>query len=103
MGRLGWIGKAVARDPRRALHLPNFIKLYWRLFRDPRVSWVPKLVMVAGIAYVVIPVDLLPDWLFPVAGYLDDALVFLLTTRAFIKLCPPNVVREHVMLIDQGS
>lgn len=103
MGRFGWLGKSVARDPRRALHLPNLIKLYWRLFRDPRVSWVPKLVMVAGIAYVISPIDLIPDFLIPGVGYLDDLLVFTLATRAFIKLCPPNVVREHVMLIDQGG
>ena len=102
MGRLGWIGRTVARDPRRALHYPNLVKLYWRLFRDPRVSWVPKLVMVAGFAYIIVPFDLVPDWI-PVAGWLDDAMVFYLTTQAFIRLCPPNVVREHVMLIDQGA
>jgi uncharacterized membrane protein YkvA (DUF1232 family) len=98
MGRLGWTGRAVAPDPGRIGQLPNLVKLHWRLFRDPRVSWVPKVVMVVGIGCVVMPFSLIP-----VAGWLADALVFYLTIQAFIRLCPPNVVREHVMLLDQGG
>jgi uncharacterized membrane protein YkvA (DUF1232 family) len=39
------------------LHLPNFIRLYWRLLRA-RVSIWPKVVLVAALAYVVLPFDL---------------------------------------------
>ncbi len=85
------------------LHLPNLAKLYWRLFKDPRVSWVAKLVLILGVAYTVIPVDLLVDWPLPIPGYLDDAIVLAAAMSAFIRLCPRNVVREHVMLIDQGA
>ena len=103
MALRGWLGRAVMRDPRTVVHMPNLIKLYWRLFRDPRVSWVAKLVIVAGVVYVIVPLDLIPDWPVPFAGYLDDALILALTAKGFIRLCPPNVVREHVMLIDQGG
>jgi hypothetical protein len=36
-------------------------------------------------------------------GYLDNLLVLYLTAKLFIRLCPPNVVQEHVQLIDQGA
>jgi len=31
-------------------HLPNFVRLYWRLFQDRRVSVWPKLLLVAAVA-----------------------------------------------------
>ncbi len=91
------------RDPKRVLHYPNLVKLYWRLFRDPRVSWVPKLILVAGFVYLVSPIDLLADIEMPILGIPTATLIVWLSTRGFIRLCPPNVVREHVMLIDQGA
>jgi len=86
-------------------HLPNFVKLYWRLFWDPRVSWLPKLALLAGIAYLLVPSDLLPDFLAPLAGLglLDDAVVVYFAVKSFIRLCPRTVVEEHVHLIDQGG
>jgi len=93
------------RKARILAHLPNFVKLYWRLFRDPRVGWLPKLVLVAGIAYFLVPSDLLPDFLAPLAGLglVDDAVVVYFAVKGFIRLCPRTVVEEHVHLIDQGG
>lgn len=92
-------------DPRILLHLPRFVKLYWRLFRDPRVSVIPKLLLIAGVLYIVVPTDLISDFLAPLAGLglLDDVAVGYAALRGFIKLCPRTVVEEHVHLIDQGS
>ena len=42
-----------------------------RYFRDPTVSGWRKLVGVAAVAYVVLPVDLVPD-VVPLLGWLDD-------------------------------
>ncbi len=93
------------RNARILFHLPNFIKLYWRLFRDPRVGWLPRIVLLAGLAYLFVPSDLLPDFLAPLAGLglLDDAVVVYFAFKAFIRLCPRTVVEEHVHLIDQGG
>ncbi len=95
----GWSGNPLA-VARLLLHIPNFIKLYWRLFTDRRVSWLPKAVLVASILYLIIPYDI--DFLGPV-GYLDDIAVLIIAAKAFIKLCPRRVVQEHVQLIDQGG
>lgn len=100
--RLAAIGNFLRLGPQRLLlslvHLPNFFKLFWRLFKDRRVGLTPKLLLLVLVAYVVTPVDLLPD-LVPGLGQLDDLLLVFLGLKGFIRLCPPDVVREHVRAI----
>ena len=98
----GWGSNPVAMA-RLLLHIPNFIKLYWRLFMDRRVSWLPKTVLVAGMLYFVVPMDMIPDFPLVPVGWLDDTVVLVLALKAFMKLCPPRVVQEHVQLIDEGG
>ena len=76
-------------------HLPDFIRLYWRLFRDPRVSVLAKALLVATVAYVVWPLDIIPDFL-PVIGEMDDLGIVIAGLWLFIRLCPPEVVLERV-------
>ena len=87
---------------RMMAHLPNFIKLFTRLFADKRVSWLPKTVVVLGLAYALLPTDALFDYALPF-GIVDDSLVLFGALWAFIKLCPRRVVEEHVEIIDQGG
>ncbi|MEA3401191.1 MAG: DUF1232 domain-containing protein [Armatimonadota bacterium] len=87
---------------RMLVHLPNFAKLYVRLFQDKRVSWLPKAVLVLGLAYVALPSDLMPDLLIPL-GWVDDSAVAIGALWSFIKLCPRRIVQEHVEIIDQGG
>ena len=82
-------------------HLPSFAKLYWRLFTDRRVPLRAKVVLLAGILYVLNPLDLLHDFLFPGFGMLDDITVFIIAARLFISLCPPDVVQEWVREISE--
>ena len=77
------------------LHLPNFARLYWRLFRNWRVPILPKALLVLALVYVVSPLDVIPDFI-PVIGEMDDIVVVLSGLWLFIRLCPPEVVRETV-------
>ncbi len=72
------------------------VRLTWRLFVDHRVPLWTKVVPPAVLAYVLSPVDILPD--FPPMGLnqLDDLAVVLLGMKLFIELAPPEVVREHL-------
>jgi uncharacterized membrane protein YkvA (DUF1232 family) len=79
-------------------YLPSFAKLYWRLFRDRRVSLLPKALLVLLTVYLLSPVDVLPEFV-PVIGALDDVVVGLAGLWLFVRLCPPPVVREHVAAI----
>src|SRR5262245_41306457 len=80
-------------------HLPNFIKLYWRLFKDRRVPLRAKALLIAAVLYLLDPFDFLPDLLFPFLGTLDDLVVLVLAARWFLSLCPPDVVQEQVRKI----
>ncbi|MEK7378708.1 MAG: hypothetical protein AABZ71_07370, partial [Candidatus Binatota bacterium] len=63
--RFGGLTTLFRLGPRRLwqlfYHLPSFLKLFWRLLKDRRVPIRPKLLLVLLLAYIVAPVDLLPD------------------------------------------
>ncbi len=81
-------------------HLPSFIRLYWRLYRDARVPFAAKAGLTAAVVYLVSPIDLIPDYWLPIIGFADDAAVLWFATRWFIAACPADVVTEHVRRID---
>ncbi len=93
------------RNPRQAFalvfHLPKLLRLYARLFRDPRVPWHLKLMLVFALIYLLSPVDLIPDFLFPGIGQVDDVMVVWLALRLFLKHSPREVVLEHARIIDE--
>lgn len=82
-------------------HLPNFLRLFWRLLKDSRVPIGPKLLLVLVLTYVVGPLDILPDFLLAL-GQIDDLLVTYWGIWVFVRLCPKAVVREHVEAIAGG-
>ena len=84
------------RDQARAIagFVPDCAVLLGRLAREgdlPRRRW---LVLVAVAGYLASPIDLVPDFL-PVIGYLDDAVVILLTLRWLLRVVGPEPVKEH--------
>ena len=83
-------------------NLPQFALLYWRLFRDRRVSILAKACLVLTLLYLVSPIDLVPVWFAPF-GQLDDLVVLLGGLYYFIRICPPEVVGEHVRAIGGGG
>jgi len=84
------------------LNLPKFIKLYYRLFQDSRVPFHLKLVLTLALIYVISPIDLIPDFLLPFIGYIDDLIILSAALRYFLRNCPTEVVQEHVINIERG-
>ncbi len=78
-------------------------KLILRLIGDRRVSPWLKIIPVAGVAYLLSPLDLIPDIALPIIGELDDAAILWLTNYLFIEMCPPEIVREHVKAISANT
>lgn len=71
------------------------VRLSWRLFQDKRVPIWLKLIPPAALAYIIFPIDIVPD-VVPAAGQLDDIAVLLLGIKLFIELAPPQIRREHL-------
>jgi uncharacterized membrane protein YkvA (DUF1232 family) len=69
-------------------------QLAWRLLIDRRVSLALKLIIPGLlVAYLISPIDLLPD-VIPLVGQIDDLAILVLSIKLFIELCPKDVVRE---------
>jgi len=74
--------------------LPNLLRLFRGLVSDRRVPRRTKWLLVIGVAWVVSPIDLVPEFI-PVLGPLDDAVVAGLILRHVVKLAGREVVEEH--------
>lgn len=74
--------------------LPDVARLLSALARDPRVPWRAKAVSAGTLAYVVSPVDLVPD-LLPGVGQLDDLYLVLWAVRRLVATAGYDLVREH--------
>ena len=74
--------------------LLNNAHLTWKLLLDPKVNALAKLVPAAALAYLIMPIDVIPDMI-PGLGQLDDIAIILLGIRAFIALCPPELVQWY--------
>jgi uncharacterized membrane protein YkvA (DUF1232 family) len=71
-------------------------RLAWRLFRDSRVPGWVKAIPIGGLLYLLSPIDLIPGFILPGLGQVDDLVLLLLALKAFVDLSPPGVVREHL-------
>ena len=79
---------------RRILDVVKNFRLVWRLFWDQRVPLILKLAMPMSLGYLALPFDLLKD-VIPVVGRFDDLLILAIASLIFVRLAPPQIVREH--------
>ncbi|MCI0338935.1 MAG: DUF1232 domain-containing protein [Acidobacteria bacterium] len=74
--------------------IPNFIKLLYRLFKDSRVPLAEKALLIGTIAYVISPLDFIPD-LIPFVGQVDDLYLIALVLLRMLSRTSDDVLREH--------
>jgi len=87
---------------RLVMYLPQFVRLFYRLWTDERTPLLAKAVPWMGLALMVTPPALELDMI-PIVGELDWLVIAYLSLKVFIWLCPPDVVREHVIQIGRGE
>ncbi len=58
------------------------------LLNDPRTPKLPRLAVLAAVIYFISPIDVVPDPLLPVLGYVDDFVMVWLALRWLIKRDP---------------
>ena len=90
------------RLARLVVKLPTYARVIWGIVRDPRTPIALKGVLVAALAYVVMPVDLVPDAI-PILGQADDLTVLLLVLDLFIQNAPAEVRAEHMARARNGT
>lgn len=85
---------------RLLMHIPNFLKLAFRLVRDKQVPLYLKIISYAAFLYVLSPFDLIPIVLLPFIGWIEDVIIFYICMKLLVSLSPPEVVEKHVKAID---
>ena len=90
------------RLARLVVKLPTYARIVWGLMRDPRTPIGLKGMLAAALAYVIFPVDLVPDAV-PILGQADDLTVLLLVLDLFIQNAPPEVRAEHTTRARNGT
>ena len=76
-------------------HVPAFLKLLGRLAGDPRVSKVDKAIVAATVVYLVSPMDLIPDWVVPVVGQVEDVALLALALSRLVNNAGIGVLLDH--------
>ena len=74
--------------------LPNFVRLLFGLMTDPRVAAIDKLLVVGAIAYIVTPIDLIPDFI-PFIGEVDDVYLLVIALQRLISNAGRFVLLDH--------
>jgi uncharacterized membrane protein YkvA (DUF1232 family) len=77
-----------------ARFVPDCLVALARLARDPRLARRDRIAILAVLAYLALPLDLIPD-VIPVAGQLDDAIVVALLVRRLRRVGAGELLREH--------
>ena len=79
------------------MRLPTRRKIWFlkAVITDKRVPWTAKALIPLTVLYLAMPFDLIPDFV-PVLGAMDDILVVLAALGMLIRLCPRDVLDEHL-------
>ena len=83
-------------------HLPKFVRVFYRLMKDERVSAFVKAAPFLVLLLMFTPPAIELDFV-PIIGEIDWMLAVYLALKLFVWLCPPDVVREHVGRIAHGQ
>ena len=76
------------------LSMTGIPRILFRLMVDGRVPLRLKLLLPAAIAYIILPFDLVPDFIPWGIGRLDDVLVLVLAGLLLMLLAPREVLME---------
>ncbi|MFE4727379.1 YkvA family protein [Microbacterium sp. NPDC056736] len=74
--------------------VPDVIRLVKRLATDPTVPRGTRWWLLALLGYLLMPFDLVPDFI-PVLGFADDAVVVAIVLRFAIRHAGIDAIRRH--------
>ena len=81
--------------------LPDLLRLLRRLAADPSLPRGVRIRLGLLMAYLAIPIDLIPDFV-PVLGYADDAIIVTIVLRGTVRRAGIDAIRQHWPGSDDG-
>jgi uncharacterized membrane protein YkvA (DUF1232 family) len=86
------------KDPTRVADavrlVPDVVRLLRRLAADPTLPRGVRVRMALLLGYLLMPFDLVPDFI-PVVGYADDAIIVALALRSVIRTAGADALDRH--------
>ena len=76
------------------LFVPNLLKLLFALLKEPRVSRADKAIIAGIIMYVIVPIDVIPDFI-PFIGQVDDVYLLAIGFLRLLNRADYKVVMGH--------
>lgn len=70
------------------------IRFYQAILSDPRTPRVSRWLLGVAIAYLLLPFDLIPDWI-PLLGQLDDLVIVPVLIYLAMRFVPEEVLVHH--------
>jgi uncharacterized membrane protein YkvA (DUF1232 family) len=74
--------------------LPDLIRLLRRLAADPQLPRGVRVRLVLLLAYLLSPIDLVPDFI-PILGYADDAIIIAIALRSVTRRAGTQALTRH--------
>jgi uncharacterized membrane protein YkvA (DUF1232 family) len=74
--------------------LPAYLRLLGGLLTDRRVNPVDKLLVAGAMAYIALPVDLIPDFI-PFIGEVDDVFILVMALQRLVSNAGRTVLLAH--------
>ncbi|MFD8970709.1 YkvA family protein [Streptomyces sp. NPDC059568] len=74
--------------------LPDLLRLIPRLARDPQLPRGIRVRLWLLLAYLAMPIDLIPDFI-PVLGYADDAIIVAAVLRSVVRAAGSEALDHH--------
>lgn len=82
--------------------LKRELKAYRRMLGHPRTPRMAKLLLALAVGYLLLPFDLIPDFI-PLIGQLDDMIIVPALVLIALKMIPKEVIEECRMTAEDGS
>jgi uncharacterized membrane protein YkvA (DUF1232 family) len=73
---------------------PAYLRLLGGLLTDRRVAMLDKLLVAGAMAYIIMPVDLIPDFI-PFLGEVDDLYLLIFALQRLISNAGRSVLLSH--------
>lgn len=77
------------------LLVPDVFILLWRLANDGRVNGKNKILLGSGLAYFILPFDIVPEAIVGPIGYLDDLVFGVYILNKMLADTDIEILREH--------
>jgi uncharacterized membrane protein YkvA (DUF1232 family) len=74
--------------------LPDLLRVVRRMAADRTVPGSVRIKLALLLAYLLMPLDLVPDFL-PVIGYADDVIIVAVALRSVVRSAGPEPLRRH--------